>query len=110
MYVDGGRTPTGQDVISWAKEVADRGAGMILPTSKTRDGARQGYDISLIKKLKQAVSVPIVASGGAGALDHFLDAAQAGADVLLAASVFHFGHIRISQLKQYLNQHGVATK
>lgn len=109
VYIEGGRTATGADAIAWAKAAADRGAGMILPTSKACDGARQGYDIPLIRQLKQWVLVPIVASGGAGQLPHFLAAAQAGADVLLAASVFHFGQIRISQLKQYLRENGVGV-
>jgi cyclase len=108
-YIDGGRTATGKDAVIWAKEAAARGAGMILPTSKACDGAKEGYDIPLIRQLKSAVSIPIVASGGAGAPRHFLEAARAGADVLLAASVFHFGQIRISALKQYLQEQGIAT-
>lgn len=107
VYIDGGRTPTGVDAIAWAKEAARRGAGIILPTSRTRDGAKQGYDLPLIRRLKQEVTVPIVASGGAGTKEHFLAAAQAGADILLAASVFHFGQITISSLKQYLSANGI---
>jgi cyclase len=109
VYVDGGRTATGLDAVDWAQEVASRGAGMILPTSKACDGAKKGYDIPLIRRLREVVSVPIVASGGAGTTAHFLAAARAGADVLLAASVFHFGQIRISELKQYLQRHGIET-
>lgn len=109
VYIHGGRTATGIDAIAWAQEAAGRGAGMILATSKACDGAREGYDIPLIRRLREAVTIPLVASGGAGTLEHFLAAAQAGADILLAASVFHYGQIRISQLKQYLREHGVRT-
>jgi cyclase len=107
VYIDGGRTSTGADAIAWAIEAERHGAGIILPTSKPFDGAKQGYDIPLIRKLKQAVRAPIVASGGAGTPEHFLEAAQAGADILLAASVFHFGIIKVSELKQYLSAHGI---
>ncbi|MGI6083397.1 MAG: imidazole glycerol phosphate synthase subunit HisF [Limnochordia bacterium] len=109
VYIDGGRTATGFDAVTWAQEAARRGAGMILPTSKACDGRKQGYDIPLIRLLKESISVPVVASGGAGAPEHFLEAAQAGADILLAASVFHFGRIRISELKRYLKEHGVKV-
>ena len=108
-YIDGGRSATGVDALAWAQEAARRGAGMILPTSKACDGLKQGYDIPLIRLLKKNLSVPVVASGGAGALQHFLEAAQAGADILLAASVFHFGQIRISELKRYLEEHGIQV-
>lgn len=107
VLVDGGRTPTGIDVLDAAREAERRGAGVLLPTSKTADGVKSGYDIRLIRLLKEHVSLPVVASGGAGALEHFLEAAAAGADVLLAASVFHFGTIRVSTLVAYLKAHGV---
>jgi len=107
VYIDGGRTPTGKDAIEWAKEAEQRGAGIILPTSKACDGAKQGYDIPLIRQLKDVLSVPVVASGGAGTMEHFLEAAQAGADILLAASVFHFGEIKIGHLKDYLRENGI---
>jgi len=106
VFVDGGRTATGKDAVAWAQEAADRGAGMLLPTSKARDGAKTGYDLPLIKKLKETVGIPVVASGGAGRPEHFLEAAQAGADILLAASVFHFGEITIPEVKKYLAKHG----
>lgn len=110
VYVDGGNTPTGKDAIEWAREAETRGAGYILPTSKTRDGAKTGYDIPLIKGIKSAVKVPVIASGGAGTMEHFLEAVQEGnADILLAASVFHFGEINIFQLKKYLLDNGVNT-
>lgn len=107
VYIDGGNTGTGRDAVEWAKEAAGRGAGTILPTSKACDGAKTGYDLPLIRGIKKAVSVPVVASGGAGNPEHFLTAVEAGADILLAASVFHFGEITIPELKQYLAQNGV---
>ncbi|MDD2234515.1 MAG: imidazole glycerol phosphate synthase subunit HisF [Desulfitobacteriaceae bacterium] len=108
VYIDGGNTPTGKDAIEWAREAEIRGAGYILPTSKARDGAQTGYDIPLIKGIKGAVKVPVIASGGAGTMKHFLEAAQEGeADILLAASVFHFGEINIIELKKYLHNKGV---
>ena len=106
VYIDGGRTATGRDAIEWAKEVDGYGVRVILPTSKAADGARTGYDLPLIRKLKAAVSAEIVASGGAGALDHFYEAAEAGAAILLAASVFHFHAIDIPDLKRYLEARG----
>ncbi len=110
VYIDGGNTPTGKDAIEWAREAETRGAGYILPTSKACDGAKTGYDIPLIRGIKEVVKVPVIASGGAGAMEHFLEAAQEGkADILLAASVFHFGEINIIELKKYLNDHGVNT-
>lgn len=110
VYIAGGTKATGTDAVAWAKEAEARGAGIILPTSKACDGAKTGYDIPLLQKLKATVKVPIVASGGAGKLDHFLEAARdGGADILLAASVFHFGEITIPQLKAYLAVNGVPV-
>ncbi|HOP69715.1 MAG: imidazole glycerol phosphate synthase subunit HisF [Dethiobacteria bacterium] len=110
VYVDGGSTPTGKDAVDWAREAAARGAGIILPTSKACDGTRAGYDLPLIRRIKKVVAVPVVASGGAGTREHFLEAAKAGADILLAASVFHFGRITIPELKKYLAAQGVPVK
>lgn len=110
VYIDGGRTATGADAIEWAKRVDGYGVGVILPTSKAGDGARTGYDLPVIRAMAKAVSAKIVASGGAGKLEHFLDAVQAGAAILLAASVFHFGLIEISTLKAFLRGRGVAVK
>lgn len=110
VYIDGGGTATGTDAIEWAKEAAARGAGIMLPTSKACDGAKTGYDLPLIRGIREAVSVPVVASGGAGSPEHFLEAAEAGADILLAASVFHFGEIAILDLKQYLAQNGMGVR
>jgi len=109
VYVDGGTTATGSDAVAWAREAAARGAGIILPTSKTCDGAKSGYDLPLIRKIREAVGVPVVASGGAGKMADFLDAARAGADMLLAASVFHFGEITVPELKQFLARNGVTV-
>lgn len=109
VYIDGGNTATGKDAVEWAKEAEERGASIILPTSKACDGAKTGFDLPLISGIKKAVKVPIIASGGAGSLEHFVAAAKAGADILLAASVFHFGEITIAQLKEYLVQQGIPV-
>jgi imidazole glycerol-phosphate synthase subunit HisF len=110
VYIDGGRTATGADAIEWAKRVDGYGVRVILPTSKAGDGAQTGYDLPVIKAIKDAVSAQVVASGGAGKLEHFYEAVQAGATVLLAASIFHFGIIEISALKQYLKGKGVGVR
>jgi cyclase len=110
VYIDGGRTATGFDAVEWAKQVDGYGVKVILPTSKAGDGAKTGYDLPVIRAMAQACSATIVASGGAGKMEHFLEAAQAGATVLLAASVFHFHMIDIPELKQYLKNNGVAVK
>jgi len=110
VYIDGGRTPTGADAVEWAKKADGFGVGVILPTSKAGDGAKTGYDLPVIRAMAQAVSAPIVASGGAGELSHFYDAVEAGASVLLAASVFHFHIIDIPELKAYLKERGVTLK
>lgn len=107
VYIDGGRTATGKDAVEWGKEVDGYGVTVILPTSKAGDGAKTGYDLPLIRALAQNTQAEIVASGGAGELPHFLEAVQAGASVLLAASVFHFNTIRIPDLKAYLKENGV---
>ncbi|MGQ9532478.1 MAG: imidazole glycerol phosphate synthase subunit HisF [Desulfotomaculales bacterium] len=110
VYVAGGTKPTGRDAVEWAREAEARGAGIILPTSKACDGAKTGYDIPLLRALKAAVRVPVVASGGAGRPEHFLEAVlDGGAEFLLAASVFHFGEIRIPALKAYLAAQGVPV-
>lgn len=107
VYVDGGRTATGADAVEWARQAEALGAGCILPTSKKGDGARSGYDLTLISGIAAAVSCPVVASGGAGKLVHFAEAVEAGATILLAASVFHFGIIGIPELKSYLKAKGM---
>lgn len=106
VYVDGGRTATGADAVDFAKRVDDMGVKVILPTSKAGDGARTGYDLPVIKAMADVCSASIVASGGAGKMEHFIEAAQAGASVLLAASVFHFKLIEIPELKAELKRNG----
>jgi len=109
VYIDGGRTATGADAVEWAKRADGYGVGCILPTSKAGDGAKTGYDLPVIRKIAEVVSAPVVASGGAGNLEHFYEAVEAGATILLAASVFHFGMIRIPELKEYLRGRGVEV-
>lgn len=111
VYVDGGNTATGRDAVEWAKQVDGFGVGCILPTSKSTDGVRTGYDLPLIRKIREVSrpEVDIVASGGAGTLEHFAEAAEAGANVLLAASVFHFNVIGIPELKSFLKGRGYTV-
>ncbi len=110
VYIDGGRTATGTDAVEWARRMDGCGVPVILPTSKAGDGARTGYDLPVIRAIKEAVSAEVVASGGAGRPEHFYEAVQAGATILLAASVFHFGIIEIGNLKEYLRARGVAVR
>ena len=112
VYIDGGNTATGKDAIEWAKEVDGYGVGCILPTSKSTDGVRTGYDLPLIEKIRKVAreEVDVVASGGAGTMEHFAQAAEAGANVLLAASVFHFHIIDIPELKKFLTDRGFSVR
>lgn len=110
VYIDGGRTATGVDAVEWAKRVDGFGVAVILPTSKAGDGAQTGYDLPIIEAIADACSAKIVASGGAGKKEHFYEAVEAGAAVLLAASVFHFHIIDIPELKNYLRDRGVNVK
>jgi imidazole glycerol-phosphate synthase subunit HisF len=110
VFIDGGRTATGADAIEWAKRVDGFGIPVILPTSKAGDGAKTGYDLPVIRAIAEATSARVVASGGAGELPHFLEAVEAGATILLAASVFHFHLIGIPELKSYLREQGVEVK
>ena len=110
VYIDGGRTATGADAIEWAKRVDGFGVPVILPPSKAGDGVQTGYDLPVIKAIADACSAEVVASGGAGKMEHFCDAVEAGATVLLAASVFHYHLIDIPELKSYLRDHGVNVK
>ena len=110
VYIDGGRTATGADAVEWSKKVDGYGVQVILPTSKAGDGAKTGYDLPVIRAMKEATSATIVASGGAGTLEHFHEAVEAGATVLLAASVFHFGLIEIPDLKDYLRGRGLTVR
>ena len=109
VYIDGGRTPTGADAVEWAKRADGFGVPVILPTSKAGDGAKTGYDLPVIRAINDAVSAEVVASGGAGKLEHFYEAVEAGATILLAASVFHFHMIDIPALKEYLKQKGIQV-
>ena len=110
VFIDGGRTATGKDAIEWAKQVNDYGVACILPTSKSTDGVRTGYDLPLIRKIREITDASVVASGGAGTMEHFAEAAEAGADVLLAASVFHFHVIGIPELKAFLASRGLPVR
>ncbi|MBI3323025.1 MAG: imidazole glycerol phosphate synthase subunit HisF [Candidatus Omnitrophica bacterium] len=111
VYVHGGRTPTGKDAVRWAKEAQARGAGEILLTSMDRDGTRDGYDLALTRAVAQAVSIPVIASGGAGSLRHLADGIRQGkADAVLAASIFHFGRFTIPQAKRYLRTQGIPVR
>ena len=111
VYVSGGRTPTGLDAIAWAVEVERRGAGEILLTSMDRDGTQDGYEITLTRAVSDAVNIPVIASGGAGRLDHFRAAlVEGGADAALAASLFHYRQLSVGQVKDYLHAHGVPVR
>jgi len=112
VFVDAGRTPTGLDAVAWAAEATGRrGAGEVLLTSMDRDGTGEGYDIELLRAVGDAVRVPVVASGGAGKLEHFADALVDGrADAVLAASRFHFEELTIRQVKEYLAALGLQVR
>ena len=109
-YLAGGRTPTGRDAVLWAREGAERGAGEILLTSMDRDGTNAGYDLTLTGAVAGAVGVPVIASGGAGELADLVEAIEAGADAVLCASIFHFGHHTMSEVKDHLAGSGVAVR
>jgi cyclase len=109
-YLAGGRTPTGRDVIEWAREAVERGAGEILLTSMDRDGTNDGYDLPLTQAVSEAVSVPVIASGGAGELEHLTEALRAGADAALCASIFHYGQYTIPEAKAYLAAAGIEVR
>ncbi len=109
-YLAGGRTPTGRDVVEWAREGVERGAGEILLTSMDRDGTSDGYDLELTRAVSEAVSVPVIASGGAGELEHLVQALQAGADAVLCASIFHYGTFTVGEAKAHLAKAGIAVR
>ncbi len=110
-YLNGGRIETDKELISWAKEAADRGAGEILFTSMNHDGVKNGYANETLALLSESLPIPIIASGGAGTMEHFKDTFTLGkADAALAASVFHFGEIKISELKDYLCAQGITVR
>jgi cyclase len=111
VWTYGGRKDTGKDAIEWAKKAESLGAGEILLTSMDADGVKTGYDIDLTKTISEAVSIPVIASGGAGKPEHLLDALTKGkADAALAASIFHFGQYSVKQVKQYLKANGVPVR
>ncbi len=111
VYTHGGRTPSGRDAVEWAREVEALGAGEILLTSMDRDGTRDGYDLELTRAVADAVSIPVIASGGAGKIEHFAEGILDGhADAVLAASLFHFGELTIAQVKDFLSARGVAVR
>jgi cyclase len=110
LVVSGGTKPVGKDAIAWAKQCQDLGAGAILPTSMDGDGTQAGYDLEFTKAISDAVDLPVVASGGAGKLEHFFEAVtKGGADILLAASVFHYRIFSIKEVKEYLKQKGLKV-
>jgi cyclase len=111
VYLHGGRTPTGADVLEWAREATRRGAGEILLTSMDRDGTREGFDLDLTRAVSEAVNVPVIASGGVGTLEHLADGITGGAaDAVLAASIFHFGEHTIREAKELLTSRGIVVR
>jgi cyclase len=111
VYIHGGRTPTGLDAVEWAKRVEGLGAGEILLTSMDADGTKKGYDIELCRAVASAVSIPVIASGGAGAMEHFYEVfTKTNVDAALAASLFHFKEVSIPELKAYLKNKGVHVR
>ena len=111
VFTHGGRTPTERDAIEWAKEIEDRGAGEILLTSMDADGTKDGYDLELTSTVSDAVSIPVIASGGAGTLDHLCEAVTKGkADAVLAASIFHFGTFTIEEAKKHMQADGIPVR
>jgi cyclase len=109
-YLAGGRTATGRDAVAWAREGVERGAGEILLTSMDRDGTNAGYDLALTGAVAEAVSVPVIASGGAGQLRHMSEAVRAGADAVLCASILHYGHHTVREVKDQMARDGVAVR
>tara|TARA_R100001143_G_C3358623_1_gene134129 strand:- start:2855 stop:3625 length:771 start_codon:yes stop_codon:yes gene_type:complete len=111
IFTHGGRKATGLDAIAWAKRMVEYGAGEILLTSMDRDGTKQGFDLALNRTISEAISVPVIASGGVGNLQHLVDGITEGkVDAVLAASIFHFGEFSIPQAKEYMKQHGICVR
>lgn len=111
VYVNGGRTPTGLDAVAWAKKAESLGAGEILLTSMDRDGTKEGYEIELTKAISSSVNIPVIASGGAGTMEHVYEALTRGkADAALLASCLHYGDFRINGLKEYLTRKGIPVR
>ena len=111
VYIEGGRTPTGLDAVEWARKVADLGAGEILLTSMDRDGTKLGYDLELTSAVSSAVNIPVIASGGAGTLEHIYEAlTTGGAEAALLASLLHYRELTIKQIKDYLETRGIVIR
>jgi cyclase len=110
VYLNGGRVDTGIDAVEWAKEAVDRGAGEILLTSMDTDGTKAGFDLPITQQISELVNVPVIASGGAGTMEHIKEAFEHGADAALAASIFHFKEIDIMELKHYLHDNGIPVR
>jgi len=110
VFVKGGREDTGLDAIEWAKEVVSRGAGEILLTSMDADGTKAGFELNITKAISEVVNVPVIASGGAGTMEHIKDAFECGADAALAASIFHYKEIDIMDLKHYLHKNNINVR
>ncbi|WP_086234799.1 imidazole glycerol phosphate synthase subunit HisF [Campylobacter devanensis] len=110
VFVHGGRKDTGLDAIQWAKRVYDLGAGEILLTSMDSDGTKTGYDLNITSAISNSVQIPVIASGGAGTMEHILQAFQNGADAALAASIFHYKEIEIMKLKEFLKDNGIGVR
>jgi cyclase len=111
VVIHGGRTPTGRDVVEWAAECARRGAGEILLTSMDRDGTGEGFDLDLLRAVNGAVNVPVIASGGAGTVEHMVaGVAEGGASAVLAATIFHFGELRIGEVKDGMTAAGLPVR
>jgi cyclase len=111
VFTHGGRTATGIDVVTWANEVARRGAGEILLTSMNRDGSKDGFDLQLTAAVSDAVCIPVIASGGVGNLQHLVDGITKGhADAVLAASIFHYGEYTVQQAKEYMASNGIPVR
>ena len=110
VYLNGGRVDTGIDALEWAKEVVDRGSGEILLTSMDTDGTKEGFELNITRQISEAVHVPVIASGGAGTMQHIKEAFESGADAALAASIFHYKEIDIMELKYYLDENGIPVR
>ena len=111
VFVSGGRTPTGREAVEWASEGAERGAGEILLTSMDRDGTEEGYELALTRAVAEAVDIPVIASGGAGTLDHLVDAVREGhADAVLCASIFHYGQFTVGEAKRRMAEAGIPVR
>ena len=111
IFTHGGRKPTGIDAIEWALKMAEYGAGELLLTSMDRDGTKSGFDLELTRKISESVSIPVIASGGVGTLQHLSDGVSKGrADAVLAASIFHFGEYSIGQAKAHMREQGITVR